>query len=93
MTNADPLDQTHIEMHMYPSTKVSNTNCTSSLPDLGTLETKLDKLEEKMDCIDQMFSDMMTKIMPVIQRMATEASGETRQERKDKRRHKCEKDC
>lgn len=81
-SNATTLDANDIEMQTIRP-KVSN--C-CNVPDLSTLETKLDKLEERMEYIDQKFSDMINKITPMIKRLAADASGKAKQERDDKRR-------
>lgn len=72
------VELNHIEMK--PLRQRNRTPKTSSarVPDLSTIENKIDKLELKMDEIDRKFSDMMSRILPFIKRMTQETAARNR---------------
>ncbi|XP_028518006.1 potassium voltage-gated channel subfamily H member 6 isoform X2 [Exaiptasia diaphana] len=74
-TNTTPLEPNNIEMQHLRSTMSACNN----LYNLNALETKLDKLERKMEYIDKRFTEMMSKISPLIKKIAADTPSRMKQ--------------
>ena len=72
------VELNHIEMKPLRSRNKTPKTSSAGAPDLSAIENKIDNLELKMDEIDKKFSDMMSKILPLIKRMSEETEARNR---------------
>lgn len=71
--DASPLDDVTSDIEMQPMLpKVYDSS--TKVPNLSSLDNKLDKLEQRMEYIDKKFSDMLNKITPMLKRIAAETN-------------------